>query len=103
MPGSTAARGYTGAHVTERRRWAKLLASAGALPCAEPRPGCPGVVLAGSPWDLAHDHVNGGWKGVAHRRCNRGEGGRRGALKVNARRGRRRPRVPGGVFGPLSS
>lgn len=35
------------------------------------------------PWDLAHDRVNGGYLGPAHRRCNRSEGARYG----NTRRG----------------
>ena len=81
----TSARGYDYAHRTIRTKWARLLNAAGALPCAEPRRGCPGMVLAGSRWDLAHDHINGGYKGVAHAACNRAEGARRG----NRRRGAR--------------
>ena len=32
----------------------------------------------GTPWDLAHDHTAAeGWRGPAHARCNRSEGGKR--------------------------
>jgi hypothetical protein len=32
----------------------------------------------GTPWDLAHDPVDGSYLGPAHARCNRSEGARRG-------------------------
>jgi hypothetical protein len=55
--------------------------------------------------DLAHDHINGGYLGLACRRCNRAEGARRG----NWRRGvlrhpeRWRPIAPPSLGAPAPS
>ncbi len=68
----TAARGYSGPHVTTRRAYTAAFTPG--QPCA----------IGGEPlwrytrrkWcdllDLAHDHVNGGYLGLACRRHNRG-------------------------------
>ena len=65
--GSTAERGYTGEHVKLRRQW-KPAVDAGQAHCTEP------VCLyrtrwipPGTAWDLAHDRVDGGYRGPAHR------------------------------------
>jgi hypothetical protein len=64
---------YGGAHVRARQ-----------MAVARYRPGDPcaigGEPLTGPTWslDLAHDHVNGGYLGLACRRHNRGEGAARG-------------------------
>lgn len=104
MPRRTAANGYTGEHRQIRRRYEAQLQVSGALPCADPAPGCPGLVYDGSRWDLAHDHVDRSqYLGPAHARCNRWWA----AFLTNARRrarARRSGHVPAaGVFGPLSS
>lgn len=100
---TTVERGYGPAHRRLKKIWAERLKAVGALPCAEPvhKRGCPGLIVFGMPFDLPHDRVNGGYRdGISWPACNRAEGARYG----NARRAaRRRPRVPGGVFGPLSS
>jgi hypothetical protein len=64
---------YGGAHIRARR-----------LAVAEYRPGDP-CAIGGEPLrvpaaflDLAHDHVNGGYLGLACRRHNRAEGASRG-------------------------
>ncbi len=65
--GSTAERGYTGEHVKLRRRWTPAVA-AGQANCHE-------IICLhesrwirpGTPWDLAHDRVTGGYRGPAHR------------------------------------
>lgn len=88
--GSTAERGYSGEHAKLRRQW-KPAVDAGQAHCTEP------VCLyrtrwipPGTAWDLAHDRVNGGYRGPAHPTCNRAEGARWG----NQARGRRRHRPP---------
>lgn len=102
--GGTVARGYGPAHRKAQAQVAARLKAAGALPCADPAPGCPGLVQLGQRWDLAHDHQDRSrYLGAAHARCNRWWA----AFLTNSRKrarqaGRRRPRVPGGVFGPLS-
>jgi hypothetical protein len=51
-------------------------------------------------WVLDHNEARTGYLGVSHLTCN----ARNEAQRTNAKRAaRRRPRVPGGVFGPLSS
>jgi hypothetical protein len=84
--GSTAERGYTGEHVKLRRKW-KPAVDAGQANCHE-------IICLyrsrwippGMAWDLAHDRVNGGYRGPSHRKCNRAEGARWG----NQARGNRR-------------
>jgi hypothetical protein len=89
VKGSTKERGYTGGHVKLRRRWRPAVA-AGQANCHEiiclheSR-----WIAPGSKWDLAHDRVNGGYRGPAHISCNRAEGARWG----NQLRARRRAKI----------
>ncbi len=93
--GKTVARGYGSTH-RRMRDAAKASVDAGQAACSR----CGRMIAPGTPWDLDHTPDRLGWLGPAHRSCNR----RAGAKVANAnRRARRRPRVPGGVFGPLSS
>lgn len=93
---STTARGYGTEHQALRARWASEVA-AGRAYCAE-------VVCImsdrwippGSAWDLAHGATRQTYRGPAHMRCNRSEGGKRGARKVNARTARSRRTVARG-------
>ena len=91
--GGTVARGYGYEH-KQRRKALRALVEAGHAVCS--RCGLPIHPLA--KWDLDHLDDRSGYAGPAHRFCNQGAGGRKAA-----RQARRRPRVPGGVFGPLSS
>lgn len=88
--GGTVARGYGYAHKQKRRELAAVV-DAGHAVCSR----CGGEIVPGSLWDLDHLPDRSGWAGPAHRYCNRAAPRRKA--------GRRRPRVPGGVFGPLSS
>jgi hypothetical protein len=61
-------------HRQAREAWAPTVA-AGQAECAEIR--ClmgERLIVPGTPWDMAHDRVNGGYLGPAHRGCNRSEG-----------------------------
>jgi hypothetical protein len=65
-------------HREARAAWAPVVAR-GEAECAEPV--ClfeERWIVPGSPWDMAHDRDNGGYRGPAHRRCNRSEGARFG-------------------------
>jgi len=71
--GTTEQRGYGSSHRALRER--RLLLYRPGDPCAiggEP------LTVAARWLDLAHDHVNGGYLGLACRRHNRGEGATRG-------------------------
>ncbi|HEY5985590.1 MAG TPA: hypothetical protein VIV12_04290 [Streptosporangiaceae bacterium] len=84
MPGITTLRGYGHPHQQARARWAPIV-NAGQAYCAEDR--ClmsDRWIEPGTPWHLAHDHINGGYKGPAHKLCNESEGGTRGG-KTTAR------------------
>ena len=89
--GGTVARGYGYAH-KQQRKALRPVVDAGQAVCSR----CGQMILPGSLWDLDHLPDRSGWAGPAHRYCNR-------AAPRKARAGRRRPRVPGAVFGPLSS
>jgi Recombination endonuclease VII len=71
--GTTKERGYGSSHQTIRN--SALASYRQGQPCAE----C-GQPLTGpaASHDLAHDHINGGYKGLAHTACNRSEGSTRG-------------------------
>lgn len=92
--GSTTARGYGYEHA-RRRKALRVLVESGQASCSR----CGRPIAPGALWDLDHLPDRSGYAGPAHRSCNRAAGAR----VANARRrARRRPRVPGGVFGPLS-
>jgi hypothetical protein len=72
------------AHKQLRAQYAALLKQRGSLPCCR----CGQPIVHGEPWDLDHDDDRQGWRGPAHRRCNR----RAGQLASAAlRRGRPLP------------
>lgn len=78
--GSTAKRGYGSAHQRLRARWQARIDRSN-VPCAT----C-GTRLAGTDWQLGHNHVRGGYLGPQCTRCNASDGGRRGAVIGNQRR-----------------
>lgn len=99
----------TRTHGAARRGWEPIV-RAGGVVC----PHCGGEIVDGkvalrlraggvrivSNWALDHIPGTDQYRGPAHMSCNARDGARRGNA---SRRARRRPRVPGGVFGPLSS
>lgn len=72
--GSSTRRGYGAAHQALRRHWKRLIAT-GSVTCAT----CGLLILPTEPWDLGHDETRQNYKGPEHSRCNRAEGGKRGA------------------------
>nr|PZN17672.1 MAG: hypothetical protein DIU80_24105 [Chloroflexota bacterium] len=78
-PGSTTARGYGYQH--QRARVRALAALVPGTPC----PRCGQPMYRDQPLDLDHTDDRTGYRGLAHRSCNR----RAGALKSNRRRPRR--------------
>ena len=85
--GTTAQRGYGGQHQRVRAQW-KPAVDAGQAYCAEVTCLEPSRwIQPGTPWHLAHDDGQRGYRGPAHERCNIAE--------VNRRRGgTRRRKVP---------
>lgn len=68
-----AAARYRGKHLQLRAQLAPSVAEGRAY-CAEVRCLYPSRwIRPGSRWDLAHDRINGGYRGPAHARCNRSE------------------------------
>ena len=86
---TTTQQGYGFAHQQERDRWRPIIA-AGRGECTEPICLLPTRQIApGSHWDLAHNRQTGGYRGPAHRKCNRAEGARhKEALRQQATRPR---------------
>lgn len=85
-PRDTEGRRYDREHTAVRARWRPLV-DAGQAYCAEIE--CledDRWIPPGTPWDLAHDHQNGGYLGPAHPRCNRTEGARRGGIAAKTNR-----------------
>lgn len=76
---TTTRRGYGSTHQQLR---AELLRNAYGMPC----PRCGKTMLPGQPLDLDHTDDRRSYNGMAHRRCNRSAGGKKG----NAARRRRR-------------
>jgi hypothetical protein len=71
--GTTAERGYGGAHQAARARMEPLVLAGGVL-CAR----CGQPILPGQHWDLGHvDGDKSRYAGPEHRTCNRGTSGRR--------------------------
>jgi hypothetical protein len=99
MPGwagrpSAASRGYGGAHQRLRRQWAPRVAT-GRVVCAKhghpQHPDCPGLIEAGSAWELGHTDDRSGYTGPEHAGCNQ----RAGRLLAAERRPRQnRPAEP---------
>jgi hypothetical protein len=75
MP-TTTEQGYGYEHQRLKEQWRPIV-DAGRAICAEPICLLPDRHIAPSqPWDLAHNRRTGGYRGPAHRRCNRAEGAR---------------------------
>ena len=92
-------------------RWARPMRAA-AVGQACPRCGVTMGSGSANPRGVTVDHIVPLAMGGTHskenlrvlcRRCNSGLGGKLAQARKAARAARRRPRVPGGVFGPLSS
>lgn len=88
---STTARGYGTEHQRLRAQL-KPVVDAGQGWCTEP------VCLMrtrwippGTAWDLAHLPDRSGYRGAAHRKCNRADGARRGNRMRRWRRPRKQP------------
>lgn len=75
--GLTTARGYGWRHQQARAAVRPLVESGGAA-CSR----CGRLIRPGEPWDLDHTDDRSGYRGPAHRFCNRSAGAR----KANARR-----------------
>ena len=76
--GSRQARGYGASHDRERTRIAHLVEHLQAH-CAK----CGLIVLPTESWDLGHNEDRTRWTGAEHARCNRSDGGRKGAKLRN--------------------
>jgi hypothetical protein len=76
---TTTERGYGTMHQQERARWATDLKAAGSLPCTR----CAQPVYHGTAWHLDHSDDRATYLGVAHARCNRRDGARRGRARQN--------------------
>ena len=81
MARTTTARGYGTRHQRERQRWAATVKTGQAL-CVF----CEAPIPPDAPWDLDHTEDRTGWRGPAHRSCNRSAGGTKGAQATNERR-----------------
>lgn len=83
---STTARGYGTDHQAERAKWVPKvdagLVECHAVKCLE----LSRYIVPGSDWDLGHSPDRTTWTGPEHPRCNRSEGGRRGAAVTNGQR-----------------
>jgi len=76
--GNTNARGYGAPHVAARAAM-KRAVDAGTAQCSI----CGGPISPHEPWDADHTDDRTGYRGPAHRSCNR----RTGAIKGNRARG----------------
>lgn len=65
---TTAERGYDHTHQQTRAALEPLVAT-GTVACCR----CHQLILPGQPWDLDHNDTRDGYRGPAHRRCNRGK------------------------------
>lgn len=82
----TAARGYGSDHQAERDRWEPKV-RAGLVDChAQICIETTRAIAPGAEWDLGHTPDRTAWTGPEHPRCNRSEGGRRGAAVTNGQR-----------------
>jgi len=83
---NTTQRGYGSDHQTQRERWRPTVeagrADCHAVICLAPQR----RITPGEDWDLGHTPDRTAWTGPEHQRCNRSEGGRRGADVTNAKR-----------------
>jgi hypothetical protein len=83
---TTAERGYGNPHQVERARWEPKvragLVDCHAVRCLEPAR----AIASDADWDLGHTPDRTRWTGPEHRRCNRSEGGARGAAVTNGQR-----------------
>jgi hypothetical protein len=79
---TTAERGYGAAHQAEKERWRPIVDAGQAycaeVVCLEERDGRSRWLEPDTPWHLAHDDGQQGYRGPAHQRCNTSEGATRG-------------------------
>jgi hypothetical protein len=76
---TTRERGYGAAHQHQRARWQRII-NQQPIKCAT----CPTIIPRhATNWDLGHTPNRTGWLGPQCQRCNRADGGRRGAAKTN--------------------
>jgi hypothetical protein len=83
---TTTERGYGSKHQQLRDQWTPKvtagLVNCHAVVCVESSR----HIRPGSDWDLGHTPDRTRWTGPEHQRCNRTEGGRRGAAVTNGQR-----------------
>lgn len=83
---NTTQRGYGSAHQRQRDAWTPKVKTGQvqchAVICLEPTR----RIAPGTDWDLGHTPDRTAWTGPEHQRCNRSEGGRRGADVTNGKR-----------------
>ncbi|BEL07841.1 hypothetical protein Q0Z83_060320 [Actinoplanes sichuanensis] len=83
---TTSERGYGARHQQLREQWEPKV-RAGLVDCHAAQCVEPGRrIEPGSDWDLGHTPDRTRWTGPEHARCNRAEGGRRGAAVTNGQR-----------------
>ena len=80
---TTTQQGYGVLHQRLRKRWEPKvragLVDCMAVTCLEPHR----FIAPDMPWDLGHTVDRTGYTGPEHQRCNRSDGGRRGAAVTN--------------------
>lgn len=79
--GSTSQRGYGHAHQKLRASRLADLAARPGQPCGR----CGEPMYVGQALDLDHTEDRTGYRGLAHERCNRSAGGRRGGRRSRQR------------------
>lgn len=90
---STTARGYGAPHQIERRRWARLLAQAGSMPCARRSSRhCIQTIRPGDDWHLDHSDDRSRYLGPSCVPCNTSAGVRKANANRRAMRTRSRLR-----------
>lgn len=90
--GSTTSRGYGTKHQALRRQW-KPKVDTGTITCAkaavgkclEVHDGRSPLIAIGTAWDLGHTDDRTTYTGPEHLRCNRSDGGAKGAAATHAR------------------
>jgi hypothetical protein len=73
---------YGMAHRRKRAEWQARIDGGEKVYCAR----CGNPIVAGSRWQLGHNHIAGGYLGPEHARCNLADRNRRNNWKLRRRR-----------------